>query len=187
MVKLAQCVISLSHGNSTPERGFSINNLLLAVHGYSTYEDTITALRMVKDELLHVGGVLKFPITRELFDSVSASWSKYEADRLARLQAENAERKKREQMKEENARQVAEIDDKIAQCKSNISVANDLLDLAQDNIKQAVEEQNTKTSRQLTQQGLSKLQVGTERKRKFEEDLQKLEKEKSDCLAKKKK
>ena len=145
LVKLAQCVISVSHGNSTPERGFSINKLLLAVHGYSTYEDTIIALRMVKDELLRVGGVLKFPITRELFDSVSASWSKYEADRLARLQAENAERKKREQMKEENERrtvaekQVAEIDDKIAQCKSNISVANDLIDLAQDNIKQAVE------------------------------------------------
>ena len=44
-------------------------------------------------------------------------------------------------MKEENERrtvaekQVAEIDDKIAQCKSNISVANDLIDLAQDNIK----------------------------------------------------
>ena len=183
----------MSHGNSTPERGFSINKLLLAVHWYSTYEDTIIALRMVKDELLRVGGVLKFPITRELFDSVSASWSKYEADRLARLQAENAERKKREQMKEENERrtvaekQVAEIDDKIAQCKSNISVANDLIDLAQDNIKQAVEEQNTKTCTQLTQQGLSKLQAGTERKRKFEEDLQKLEKEKSDCLAKKKK
>ena len=36
---------------------------------------------MVKDELLLVGGVLEFPVTRELLDSVSASWSKYEADR----------------------------------------------------------------------------------------------------------
>ena len=40
-------------------------------------------------------------------------------------------------MKEENERkivaenQVAEIDDKIVQCKWNISVANDLIDLAQ--------------------------------------------------------
>ena len=134
---------------------------------------------MVKDELLHVGGILEFPITCELLDSVSASWSKYEADRLARLQAD---RKKREQMKEENERRivaekrVAEIDDKIVQCKSNISVANDLIYLAQINIKQAVEEKNTQKSRQLTQQGLSKLQVGTERKRRFAEDLQKLEK-----------
>ena len=148
---------------------------------------------MVKDELLRVGGVLEFPMTHELLDSVSVSWSKYEADRLARLQAENAERKKREEMKEENERrivaekQVAEIDDKIVQSKSNISVANDLIDLAQVNIKQAVKEKNTQKSRQLTQQGLGKLQLGTEAKRKFEEDLQKLQKVKSDCLAKKNK
>ena len=96
-------------------------------------------------------------------------------------------------MKEENERrivakkQVAEIDDKIVQCKSNLSVANDLIDLAQVNMKQAVEEKNTQKSRQLTQQGLSKLQVGTERKRKFKEDLQKLQNEKTGCLAKKNK
>ena len=29
--KLAQCVLSLSHGNSTPERGFSTNNYLLCM------------------------------------------------------------------------------------------------------------------------------------------------------------
>ena len=163
-----------------------LNKRLPAVHGYSTYEDTIIALRMVKDELLRVGGVLEFPMTHELLDSVSVSWSKYEADRLARLQAENAERKKREEMKEENERrivaekQVAEIDDKIVQCKSNIYVANDLVNMAQVNIKQLVEEKNTQKSRQLTQQCLSKLWVGTERKRK-------LQKVKSDCLARKNK
>ena len=118
-------------------------------------------------------GILEFPITRELLDSVSASWSKYEADCLARLRAENAERKKREQMKEEYdirivaEKQVAKIDVKIVQWKSNISVANDLIDLAQVNTKQAVEEKNTQKSRELTQQGLSKIQVGTERKQKL--------------------
>ena len=61
-------------------------------------------------------------------------------------------------------KQVAEINDKIVQCKSNISVTNDLIDLAQVKIKQAVEEKNTQKSRRLTQQGLSKLQVGAERK-----------------------
>ena len=69
-------------------------------------------------------------------------------------------------MKEENERrivakkQVAEIDDKIVKCKSNISVANDLIDLTQVNMKQAVEEKNTQKSWQLTQQALSKLQMG---------------------------
>ena len=77
MAKLPQCVLLLSHGNNTPERGFSVNKRLLDVHDYSsTYEDTIIALDMVKDELVHVGGILEFPITRELLNSVSASWSK---------------------------------------------------------------------------------------------------------------
>ena len=190
LVKLTQCVLSLSHWNSSPERGFSVNKRLLDVHGYAIYEDKIIALRVVKDAPLRVRGIPEFPITRELLDSVSASWSKYEVDHLARLQAENTQRKKGEQMKEENERrivaekQVAEINNKIVQFKSNISVANDLIDLAQVNIKQAVEEENTQKSRQLIQQGLSKLQVGTERKRKFEKDLQKLQKEKSDCMGK---
>ena len=56
LVALVKSVVSLSHRNSTPERGFSINKLILEVHGYSTYEDTLTALRLVKDELLRVGG-----------------------------------------------------------------------------------------------------------------------------------
>ena len=54
-------------------------------------------------------------------------------------------------------KQVAETDDKIVQCKLNISFANDLIDLAQVNIKQVVEEKNTRKSRRITQQGLSKL------------------------------
>ena len=64
-------------------------------------------------------------------------------------------------------KQVAKIDVKIVQWKSNISVANYLIDLAQVNTKQAVEEKNTQKSRELTQQGLSKIQVGTERKQKL--------------------
>ena len=58
--KLAQCVLSLSRGNSTLEREFSVNKRLLDVHDYSTYKETIIALRMIKDELLRVGGVLEF-------------------------------------------------------------------------------------------------------------------------------
>ena len=70
MAKLAQCVLSLSHGNSIPERGFSVNKRLLVIHGYGTYDDSIIALAMVKDELLRVAGVLEFPIIRELLGSV---------------------------------------------------------------------------------------------------------------------
>ena len=69
LAKLAQCVLSLIFGNSTPERGFSLNKRLLAVYGDITYEDTIIALHMIKDEFL------EFPITRKLLDSVLSGLS----------------------------------------------------------------------------------------------------------------
>ena len=37
--------LSMSHGNSASERGFSINKILLDLRGTSTGEDTISALR----------------------------------------------------------------------------------------------------------------------------------------------
>ena len=44
--KLAlHCLLVLPHGSSDPERGFSINKNILKVHGYSTKEDTLIALR----------------------------------------------------------------------------------------------------------------------------------------------
>ena len=70
LVALVKCVLSLSHGNSIPARGFSIDKLLLTVHGYFTYEDTIVALRLVEDELYWVGGEANFTINKELLSDV---------------------------------------------------------------------------------------------------------------------
>lgn len=40
-----KCLLSLSHGNAVPERGFSVNKKILESHGTSIGEDTIVALR----------------------------------------------------------------------------------------------------------------------------------------------
>ena len=51
--KLAShCLLVLPHGNSDPERGFSINKNILKVHGYSTKGNTIIALHFIKDVLI---------------------------------------------------------------------------------------------------------------------------------------
>ena len=34
---LVECVLFLSHGNSTPERGFAVNKQILEAHGYIIY------------------------------------------------------------------------------------------------------------------------------------------------------
>ena len=39
---------------------------MLDGHGYCMQESTIEALRLVKDELLRIGGVMKFNITTDL-------------------------------------------------------------------------------------------------------------------------
>ena len=77
---LAHCLFSLSHSNSTPEQGFSINKVLLESHGYTMQNNKISALWFVKDELNRVGGVSNFPVTQNLITQVKGATAKYMAD-----------------------------------------------------------------------------------------------------------
>ena len=98
MFALVKCVLSVSHVNSTPERGFSVNRIMLETHEYIIYENTIVALRIVKEELNRVGSVTKFNTVKELIKEVKLSSSQYEADRKARkalIETQEAERNKR--------------------------------------------------------------------------------------------
>ena len=46
LLALVKCVLFLSHGNSSPERGFSINKNFIEAHSTNLKEDTIVALRL---------------------------------------------------------------------------------------------------------------------------------------------
>ena len=65
---IPKCVLALSSVNATPERGFSINAKLLDTHGYSTGEDTIIAIRHVKDKIHKIGDATTMIISRDLID-----------------------------------------------------------------------------------------------------------------------
>ena len=54
-------VLVLSHGNSDPERGFSINKAMLNIYGDRIQGD-IQALRLIKDFLVNSGGSMKFTV-----------------------------------------------------------------------------------------------------------------------------
>ena len=56
LFNFVMCVLSLSHGNSDPERGFSVNKFLLDTHGNSISEVTIECIRLLKDFLIRKGG-----------------------------------------------------------------------------------------------------------------------------------
>ena len=45
-----------------------MNKILLESHGYTTDNDIVATLRVVKDSIRKEGGVDKFPITRKLLD-----------------------------------------------------------------------------------------------------------------------
>ena len=62
------------------ERGCSINDTLLSVHGSSLGEKCITVLRIVKDEISRGGGVFKGPITKKMILSVKNVHAKYQVD-----------------------------------------------------------------------------------------------------------
>lgn len=76
LVCLSKAVLSISHGNVVPERGFSINKYLLFIHGNNLSERTLVALRLVKDELCELGDLSKVKITKELLKSVKTSSSR---------------------------------------------------------------------------------------------------------------
>ena len=50
------------------ERGFSVNRQMPEAHGYIICQETLEALRLVKDELNQVSGVFNFDIIRSVLD-----------------------------------------------------------------------------------------------------------------------
>lgn len=73
---LVKACLCISHGNASPERGFSHNKFILDDR-FSLQEKTIEAIRMVKDVILLYGGVTKFPLTRELLNCARSARAVY--------------------------------------------------------------------------------------------------------------
>ena len=94
--KLAlHCLLVLPHGNSDLERCFSINKNILKVHGYSTKEDTLIALRFINDVLIFKGGHLKIDLSRDLFTSCRGARSSDVAFLEAQKLEQEIERKQK--------------------------------------------------------------------------------------------
>ena len=74
---VALVLLLLPHGNSDPERGFSINKILLDRHGPNLAEETIEALRTVKDFIIQSGGFLKVEITKSMMNKCKGSRTRY--------------------------------------------------------------------------------------------------------------
>ena len=84
LFNFVMCVLSLSHGNSDPERGFSINKFLLDTHGNSISEVTIECIRLLKDFLIRKGGLENVDINKQMMKSCKSSHERYQLDLAAK-------------------------------------------------------------------------------------------------------
>ena len=167
---LVKCVLPLCHGNSAPESAFSINKSMLEVHDHSLREDTLEALRVVKDAIVNSGSVLNIPITHTLIMSVKNSYQKYQADLEANKKLkEEAEKRKRaieeeaEQLKRKSAEynEVSKIDEEIKSKRAGITVADEAI--SEGNRKLQIALCQKCISRSEIQNAQSQIEIGLQR------------------------
>ena len=184
---LVKCVLSISHGNSIPEQGFSINKYLLSIHGTSTSNETIVALRLEKDHLILIGGYMKFLINRNLVLSVKTARQKYqdlEAKRLLR-EKESERIKLADEMKENNKL----LEEKLSNAEAEIKIKKVFISVAEESIQEGNKKlqkqlKQSKISRNEIQKAQSMIDMGLSRKRCLSTELEELQKEKAKLLKK---
>ena len=184
---LVKCVLSISHGNSIPEQGFSINKYLLSIHGTSTSNETIVALRLEKDHLILIGGYMKFLINRNLVLSAKTARQKYqdlEAKRLLR-EKESERIKLADEMKENNKL----LEEKLSNAEAEIKIKKVVISVAEESIQEGNKKlqkqlKQSKISRNEIQKAQSMIDMGLSRKRCLSTELEELQKEKAKLLKK---
>ena len=138
--------------------------MLLESHGYTIQNDTISALRFVKDELTRVGGVLNFPIIQNLITQVKGARAKYMADleEKNRLRQEVEKRIKESQTAISKAQiaktECEKIDSEIKKCEVNLKVANEIVEDGNKQLQDALSK--SKLDRNKIQQAQSKIETG---------------------------
>ena len=184
---LVKCVLSISHGNSIPEQGFSVNKYLLSIHGTSTSNETIVALRLEKDHLILIGGYMKFLINRNLVLSVKTARQKYqdlEAKRLLR-EKESERIKLADEMRENNKL----LEEKLSNAEAEIKIKKVVISVAEESIQEGNKKlqkqlKQSKISRNEIQKAQSMIDMGLSRKRCLSTELEELQKEKAKLLKK---
>lgn len=183
MFNLAKTILSLSHGNAVPERGFSINKYILAAHGNALKEKTIVALRLVKDELCSVGGMENFKVTKSLMRFVKGAYASYEADLAAQRELEirnkriENEQEHKERENTDRIQTLYKLDQDIVYTKDSIKQLEFTLDEANKDIKEAFREPVMIKDRIAKAHTL--IVMALERKRKLERTLEDLVSKKS--------
>ena len=74
---VAKAAFNLSHINTSPERGFSVNNALVTTDRRSLSDRSIVTVHVVKEAVCVCGSCTKVRITTDLMHSVRHAYSDY--------------------------------------------------------------------------------------------------------------
>lgn len=190
--KLAECCLSLSHANATPERGFSLNKAVLECKE-SLNEETIVALRLVKDALLIYGGIESFPINKKLFGLAKCAYNSYDRylqqKRAIELEAER-QKKEKEGLKAQNTTNESnkrKLKSKLQELNSalkaegiKLEVAEKMIAQGNENIKSALSKKVPITKEEMTAAHML-ITTGLEKSREIKETIKSFEKQISEA------
>ena len=163
------------------ERGFSINKLLLESHSYTMEGTRMESLRQVWDEILHVGGIMKFKISPKLITELKNAHAKYKTNLVQKEKMKDEENKREKQAIADAAtRQGAKdkldkIELEVLKYESSLKAANEIIEDSNNKQQEELSTKNKHLDRNKIQCAQSKIEIGIQRKRKLESDLEGLQ------------
>ena len=181
LFSLAKAVLSISHGNVVPERGFSINKYMLPAHRNAIQEDTLVSLRLIKDQLCLDGGLSNFKVATELLKSIKTSSARYQKYLQVKRELKEKEERRRLQKEQEKA-----FSEKEVEKGNTISMINKYIEYIKDsirNVEETLREANDDIAKSLKggvfrkediQKAHTIIQMNLDRKRVLESSLDEL-------------
>ena len=155
---------------------------MLSIHGNSIQGDTITSLRLVKDQLCLVGGLSEFKITTGLLKSVKSSYSRYQSDLLAKREIKEKEEKAQLQKEQDKAslEQQQERENTIVLINQDISYTKESIKYLEETLREANDQiakslKGTVFRKEDIQKAHTLIQMSLDRKRVLESSLDELE------------
>ena len=169
----------MPHTNVEWECGFSINKGLLSIHRYSTKDETIVVLQLVKDCIIEREGIEKIQVTQELVSSSERARERYRV--FLEQQRKVEEQIKLARVKEDLAKQtkyaLSELDNEIRFEKKGIDVAETSIEEGNHELGEAMKRKTLIRDKIVICQ--SKITMGLKRKTELNKNLIKLEEKKT--------
>lgn len=174
LAELAKTCLCINQTNADPERGFSINKEVIEGR-VMLKEDTIIALRFVKDHILHHGGVENFPITRQLLNYVANArneYQKYLEDERSKSVVNEKRKREADEIEQQRKRvkkDVAQMKIAITEKETELKSAQNLVDTGNKMLENELK--NKQISKQKLQQAKAMIDMGLNKQKTIKKEI----------------